>query len=98
MLIANGVTTDVPFYMTPTTTSSPFKSIEESPGGGYNMPPVLRFEERGDVVRRAGGHAVARRVTRTATVGTPMPLDLWADDDAQYSTGANAPMRNARRR
>jgi hypothetical protein len=92
VLTANGVTTSVPFYMSPDYNVSPFKSSEESPGGGYNVPPVLRFSERGTSF--AGPTAtVAKALARTAIVGEPMTLDFWADDDAKNSTGSNAPMR-----
>ena len=47
VLTVNGVTATVPFYMSPDYNVTPFKSSEESPGGGYNLPPVLRFA-RGD--------------------------------------------------
>ena len=45
-----------------------------------------------------GAVCVDRRkaLERTATVGTPMPLEIWADDDALYSTGGNGPMGDAR--
>lgn len=93
VLTANGVTTNVPFYMSPDYNVSPFKSSEESAGGGYNLPPVLRFSEPRTTFAGPAANPV-RAIARTATVATPMTLDLWADDDAKYSTGANAPMRN----
>ena len=94
VLTANGVRTNVPFYMSPDYNVTPFKSSEESPGGGYNLPPVLRFMERGDSFRGPVAHP-ARAMLRTASVGSPMALDFWVDDDARNSTGSNAPMRNA---
>ena len=90
-LTSNGVTNRIPFYLHTDYNTSPFKSMEESPNGGWNTPPVLRFEERGPTFQ--GPRAtLATALTRTATVGTPMPLNVWADDDALYSTGGNAPM------
>ena len=94
VLVANGVTTSVPFYMSPDYNVSPFKSSEESPGGGYNLPPVLRFNEKG-LSFQGPAATPSKSFNRTATVGAPMALDLLADDDAKYSTGTNAPMRNA---
>jgi hypothetical protein len=94
VLTANGVRTNVPFYMSPDYNVTPFKSSEGSPGGGYNLPPVLRFIERGDSFRRPVAHP-ARTMLRTASVGSPMTLDFWVDDDARTSTGSNAPMRSA---
>lgn len=94
VLTANGVTTNVPFYMSPDYNVSPFKSSEQRPGGGYNVPPVLRFSEKGNSFAGPAAHP-ARAIARMATVGTPISLDLWADDDALNSTGSNAPTRNA---
>ena len=94
VLVANGVTTSVPFYMSPDYNVTPFKSSEESPGGGYNLPPVLRFTESG-LSFQGPVAGPSRPFARTAAVGVPIPLDLLVDDDAKYSTGTNAPMRNA---
>ena len=94
-LTVNGVTSRIPFYMHTDYNLSPFKSMEESPNGGHNEPPVLRFDEGG---RSFKGPAitVAQAIARTAVAGSPMPLALWTDDDALYSTGANAPMTTPR--
>jgi hypothetical protein len=80
--------------MSPDYNVSPFTSSEESPGGGYNLPPVLRFSRLGAPLAGPAAHP-ANAVSRTALVGQPMPLDLWVDDDARYSSGTNAPMRNS---
>jgi hypothetical protein len=93
VLTANGVTTSVPFYMSPDYNVTPSKSSEESPGGGYNVPPVLRFLARGE--KFTGPFAtVAKAIERATRVDTPLTLDFWADDDARNSTGSNAPTRN----
>ena len=39
---------------------------------------------------------MATALRRTATVGTPMPLEVWADDDALYSSGGNGPLTGDR--
>ena len=74
---------------------TPIKSSEESPDGGYNVPPVLRFARDGPTFDGPGGQRSRRRSRARRRSATPMPLDLWADDDALYSSGTNAPMRNA---
>ena len=95
VLTSNGMTTTVPFYMSPDYNITPSKSSEESPGGGYNLPPLLRFSETGPSF--AGPFAnPARAIARTAMVGEPMKLDFWADDDAKHSSGSNAPLLRAR--
>jgi len=94
-LTANGVTTTVPFHMHVDYNITPLKSSEESPNREFNTPPVLRFAEAGP--KFTGPMAtLAKAIERTATVGTPMPLDLWAEDDALYSTGGNGPLAGDR--
>jgi hypothetical protein len=90
-LTVNGVTQTVPFYLHTDYSVSPLKSSEESPNGAYNAPVILRFEEKGPSFQGPSA-TPASALSRTATVGTPMPLNLWADDDGLYSTGGNAPM------
>lgn len=92
-LTVNGVTAKVPFYMSADYNISPMKASEEGPRG-YNLPPVLRFEAGGQSFVGPLG-AIAKAVSRTATVGIPMSLDVSAEDDAQYSSGANTPMNLA---
>jgi hypothetical protein len=94
-LTMNGVTSRIPFHTKAEYNVSPFTSTEESPGGRHNTPPVLRFDERG-VSFQGPAITPAKAIARTATVGAPMPVTLWADDDALYSTGANAPMTTPR--
>jgi hypothetical protein len=94
-LTVNGVTNTTPFYMHTDYNITPFKSSEESHDNLYNTPPVLRFEQNGPSFQGPTA-IVAKAFPRTATVGTPMPLNLWADDDALYSTGGNAPMKGGR--
>lgn len=91
-LTANGVTSKVPFYMSTDYNITPMRASEEGPRG-YNLPPVLRFD-RGESFTGPLG-TVAKAIARIATAGVPMPLDMTADDDAQYSSGANTPMSGA---
>lgn len=88
-LTVNGVTSKVPFYMSPDYNITPMRASEQGPSG-YNLPPVLTFN-RGETFTGPLG-TVAKSITRVATVGVPMALDLSADDDAQYSSGANTPL------
>jgi len=94
-LTVNGTTTTIPFYMHTDYNISPLKSSEEAPNRDFNKPATIKFDENGPTFM---GPAVnlAKAVSRTATVGTPMPLTVWADDDALYSSGGNAPMTNPR--
>jgi hypothetical protein len=91
VLTVNGVTTSIPFYMSPDYNVTPFKSSEQGPSGGYNLPPVLRFDAKGPVFSGPAA-TVSKAISRVATAGAPMTLDIFADDDAQYTSGTNAPM------
>jgi hypothetical protein len=90
-LTVNGVTSRVGMIMSPDFNITPQKSSEESPNGKYNTPPVLRFTEGGPSIQNPIA-TVASAISRTATVNVPMALDLWAEDDALFSSGSNAAM------
>ncbi len=90
-LVANGQTTSIPFRLHTDYNVSPFGD-ESTPGN--NRPPILRFEEKGPTVIGPAVTALKPTVTRTASMSAPLPLSLWADDDAKYSSGTNAPLRN----
>ena len=92
-LTANGVTTSVPMYMHTDYNLTPLKSSEESPDRTFNLPATLRFAANGPSWF-GPGITPAKAVERTATVGAPMPVEFFVDDDGRYSTGANAPMTN----
>jgi len=95
MLTVNGVTSAVPFHMSPDYNVTPLRSSEQGPDGGYNLPPSIRFLEKGSPY--IGPIAsMTNLVSRTVLFGSSLPLDIWADDDARYSTGANAPMNGSR--
>lgn len=90
VLTMNGVTQRVPFHMSPDYNFSPQRSSEESPNGKYNVPPILRFSDGGPAIQNPLA-TVAAAISKTATVNTPLPLELFAEDDALYSSGTNAP-------
>lgn len=94
-LTTNGVTTNVPFHMHTDYNITPGKSSEESPTREFNVPPTIRFAQNGPAF--TGPFAsMNKAIERTATVGQPMPLEIWADDDAQFSSGGNGPMSESR--
>jgi hypothetical protein len=95
VLTINGVTSRVGAILSPDYNITPQKSSEESPNGKYNEPPVLRFSENGPPIKNPIAN-LATAITRTATVGQPMPLDLFVEDDALYASGTGAPRNNVR--
>jgi hypothetical protein len=90
-LTVNGVTSRVGMIMSPDFNITPNRASEEAPNGKYNEPPILRFAQGGPAIQSPIA-SVATAISKTATVNTPMPLDLFSEDDALYSSGTNAPM------
>lgn len=85
-LTANGQTTRIPLRTRTAYFVSPF-------GGDVNRPPTIRFLDGGPSI--AGPVATPHTaVAREASVNTPVPLSLRADDDARYTSGTNALPRN----
>jgi hypothetical protein len=95
-LSANGITTTVPFYMSPDYNVTPFRSSEQGADGSYNEPPLLRFDPNGSKTFKGPVATPALAIERTAATGTPLTLDIYADDDGRYATGTNAPILGAR--
>lgn len=93
-LTVNGVQQRVSFYMSPDYNITPHQASEESPGGKYNRPPVLRFTEGGPPIQNPVA-SVSTALDRVAVAGTPMPVTFFVEDDALYASGSNAPISQA---
>jgi hypothetical protein len=87
-LVVNGQTSSIPLRLHPDYVVDPFKEIAAG-----NTPPVLQFARNGPSLQGPLA-ALATAITKTATVGAPLPLALWASDDEKYTSGTNAPLRN----
>jgi hypothetical protein len=74
-LTANGQTLSIPVNLDPLYLISP----QRESGTAYpgNTPPVLKFDQTGAPAQ--GPHGIV--VSRTATVGRPLALDVWVTDD-----------------
>ena len=72
-LTANGQTTTVPMHIDPLWVVEPLKDA-----GLGNTPPVVRFTQDGPPQQ---GPPEKISSTYTATVGSPLALDVWATDD-----------------
>jgi hypothetical protein len=88
--VANGITNAIPLRTNTDYNISPFG---EDAGGG-NRPPVVKFDEKGATIAGPIASMAKPVQTRTTSMSAPLALTLWADDDAKYSSGTNAPMRN----
>lgn len=60
-----------------------------------NTPPAIRLEENGPAIQGPIA-ALSKAPTRTASLAAPLPLTVWATDDAKYSSGTGAPMTGPR--
>ena len=84
-LIVNGQTTVIPASLKTDWQVSPLK--EAAVG---NTPPVLSFEEKGPTVQGP----LAMTASRTAKVGTPLPLTVWVSDDAKFTSNTGTKPKN----
>jgi hypothetical protein len=91
-LVVNGQTTSIPLRLHPDYNISPFKIQHDATL--TNTPPILRFDESSQGIQ--GPAAIVTRPVLTRTVSMSMPLSLifWTEDDAKFSSGTNAPMKN----
>jgi hypothetical protein len=87
-LTVNGETTSIPLRLHPDYVVNPFNDVAVG-----NKPPLVRFDPKEPPLQGPiASVATARRLS--ARVGTPLTIELWAEDDAKYSSGSNAPQRN----
>lgn len=91
-LTVNGVTSRVGMILSPDFNITPQRASEEAPNGKYNLPPVLRFSQGGAAIQNPGLPMSQPALTKSVAVNTPMPLELFVEDDALYASGTNAPM------
>src|SRR5262249_49929101 len=89
-ITANGQTTSIPLRLQPDYVMSPSSEI-----AGGTPPPVIRFEQNGKTPQ--GPLAMmSTAAARTATVGAPLALPVFATDDMKYTSGTSAPMTASR--
>ncbi|HEY2150680.1 MAG TPA: hypothetical protein VGH34_07730 [Vicinamibacterales bacterium] len=84
-LTVNGATTSIPFRVLPDYVMSPFKEIAVG-----NTPPVVKFEPSDKGIQGPLA-SLSTAPTMTTTVAAPLPLNVWASDDAKYTSGTSAP-------
>jgi hypothetical protein len=91
-ITVNGQTTSIPLRMNVDYNVSPFTIQHTSTL--TNTPPTVRFEEKGSTVIGPIATVSKPVLTRTTALASPLALDVWAEDDATYSSGTGAPLRN----
>jgi hypothetical protein len=80
-ITANGKTTSIPISLGSLWELSPFKDATG------NTPPYIGFSAAGMFTQGPAG----KSPPRTATVGTPLQLDVWVADDARLVPGQTRP-------
>jgi hypothetical protein len=86
-LTVNGETTSIPLRLHPDYVVNPFSDVAVG-----NKPPLLRFDPKEPPLQGPIA-SVAKARSLSARVGAPLSIDLWAEDDAKYSSGSNAPQQ-----
>jgi hypothetical protein len=87
----NGQTNSIPFRLHPDYNVSPFKDAAVG-----NTPPVIKlFDEKGEGMQGPIA-SVPKAIAKTATMAAGLALPVWANDDAKYTSGTNAPMSRPR--
>jgi hypothetical protein len=90
-IVANGEPMTIPLRMNVDYNVSPFTGLEIG-----NTPPALRlFDEKATPIQGPVAF-ISKAIARTASVASGLVIPLWAEDDAKYSSGTNAPMTTAR--
>src|SRR5262249_48560978 len=74
-LVSNGQSISIPFRLHADYVMSPFAEIAVG-----NTPPVIKFDPNGKTFQGPAA-SLATAPVKTASVSTPMPLDIWLSDD-----------------
>ena len=86
-IVANGQSMVIPLRLHTDYNVSPFSDVAVG-----NKPPYLRFEEQGPALMGPVA-TLDKAIARTTSVSAPLPLTVWVADDAKFSSGSNAPLR-----
>lgn len=89
-LTVNGQTTQIPLRLHRDYNVNPFGDVAVG-----NEPPSLRVVENGPAVKGPVAR-LATAPTLTATVGTPLAVSAWVDDDGKFSSATMAPVGDDR--
>jgi hypothetical protein len=88
-IVVNGQTMQIPLRMHTDYNVSPFKDAAVG-----NVPPIVHlFTENAPAIQGPLAQ-LSTAIAKTAKVGTALELPVWTSDDAKYTSGTNAPLRN----
>lgn len=89
-LTVNGQTTQIPLRLHRDYNVNPFSDVAIG-----NTPPTIRLAENGPGIQGPMG-LLSKAPVMTATVGTPLQVSAWVDDDGKFSSATMAPVRDDR--
>jgi hypothetical protein len=89
-LTVNGQTTQIPLRLHRDYNVNPFSDVAIG-----NTPPTIRLAENGPGVQGPMAQ-LSKAPTMTATVGTPLQVTVWVDDDGKFSSATMAPVTDGR--
>jgi len=90
-IVANGEPMTIPLRLNVDYNVSPFTGLEIG-----NTPPSLHLFEEKAVPAQGPVAFISKAIAKTATVASGLVIPIWAEDDAKYSSGTNAPMTTPR--
>jgi hypothetical protein len=90
-LTVNGQTTSIPLHLVPDYVINP---LEEA--SVRNTPPTLHLFDAKAPGAQGPIARLAMAIARTTTMSTPLPLSIWAEDDAHYTNNSSVPMARPR--
>jgi hypothetical protein len=90
-ITVNGQTNSIPLRMNPDYIINPLEEVSV-----HNAPPILRlFDEKSPGVQGPVAQ-LANAVAKTTSLGSPLTLPVWADDDARYTNNSSVPLTRPR--
>ncbi|MCC6988677.1 MAG: hypothetical protein IT181_06750 [Acidobacteria bacterium] len=85
-ITVNGQTTQIPLRLHRDYNTNPFADVAVG-----NTPPVVKLSENGPAVQGPVG-VLSKAPVLTATVGAPLTLPAWVDDDGKFASATMAPV------
>ena len=90
-LTVNGQTTQIPLRLHRDYNVNPFGDVAVG-----NEPPTLRVLEQNGPAIKGPVALLSKAPSLTATVGTPLSISAWVDDDGKFSSATMAPVTDSR--
>lgn len=87
----NGQSNSIPLHLVPDYVIDPMQEASV-----HNTPPVLHLFEQKALAIQGPVAQLGKAVSKTTSVGAPLPLPLWAEDDARYTNNSSVPMATPR--